>query len=99
MPAPFNYGLSQWGQSVKRPYDEWRRLASSAYVDASPGLEFVSTLAEFRLYVHTAGALLWGRNVRPINRFGECLLPYQPSDITTGTRSPLTQIDFFVECV
>lgn len=67
----FNYNLSRWGQSVEHPGDKRRRLASFSYVDASPGLEYNSTPAEFRTYVDTAGDTI----VVSINHLGEFLPP------------------------
>lgn len=71
MLAPFDYVLSQLGQPVKPLFEEWRCLASSPYVDNSPGPESVSTPAKFYSYVDTAGNTV----AVPINHIDDRLPP------------------------
>lgn len=69
MLASFDYDPRQWDQPVEYLSDEWRRLASSPYVDASPGPGSVRASVESCTYVDTAGATI----IVPTNRLGECL--------------------------
>lgn len=71
MSVPLAHDLMQWSQPVDNPSAEWRRLASSSYVDANPSPGSVSTPVEIRQVETSVGDII---NV-PINRLGECLPP------------------------
>lgn len=71
MPTPFEYDLSQWSEPFEHSSDKRRRLVSSSYVDALPGLKSVSTPVESRTYDDKAG----GTITVPINCPGKLLPP------------------------